>query len=99
MFNTASKKLGLDRAILQRQSSSGSGESSSAAPSSLSKAEVENLLKKGAYCMLDDEESRAFCEADIDSILDSRTVVVKHDNNGAERSSIFSKVFFDISNL
>jgi SNF2 family DNA or RNA helicase len=55
MFDTASKKLGLDRAILQRQ---GSGESSSTSgpPSSLSKAEVEKLLKRGAYCVLDDEQ-------------------------------------------
>jgi hypothetical protein len=37
--------------------------------------------------------SRAFCEEDIDAILDRRTVVIKHDNSGAERSSIFSKVF------
>jgi hypothetical protein len=35
---------------------------------------------------------RAFCDEDIESILDRRTVVVKHDNSGAERSSIFSKV-------
>lgn len=49
MFETASMKLGLDRAVLQRQSDS-------AAPSSLSKSEVEKLLKRGAYCILDDEE-------------------------------------------
>lgn len=56
MFQTASKKLGLDRAILQRQGSGGDASSSSANPSSLSKAEVEKLLKRGAYCLLDDEE-------------------------------------------
>lgn len=61
MFETASKKLGLDRAILQRQGSTQGIDSSSSAPSSLSKSEVENLLKKGAYCMLDDEERYTHC--------------------------------------
>lgn len=43
--------------------------------------------------------SRKFCEADIESILDNRTVQIKHDAAAGERSSIFSKVSFCISNI
>jgi hypothetical protein len=64
MFDTASKKLGLDRAILQRTSGDASTATSggSANPSSLSKAEVEKLLKRGAYCVLDDEQRFVYSE-------------------------------------
>ncbi|KAJ3099729.1 Chromodomain helicase DNA binding protein [Phlyctochytrium bullatum] len=53
MFDRASLKLGLDRAILQRmdaQAAYGGDESSDTTKvSSLSKTEIEELLKKGAY--------------------------------------------------
>jgi SNF2 family DNA or RNA helicase len=61
MFDRASMKLGLDKAILQRMDSQSAiedpfGETKNA--SSLSKQEVETLLKKGAYGAFIDDEDR-----------------------------------------
>ena len=89
-------KLGLDKAVLQRMDANSAmgNESSSGAPSALSKQEVENLLKKGAYAaFLDDSDSQKFCEEDIDEILERRTRVIKHSAEGA-KGSIFSKASF-----
>ncbi|KAJ1548306.1 hypothetical protein HK405_003743, partial [Cladochytrium tenue] len=61
MFDRASMKLGLDRAILQRmdaQSAYGTDDSDTKGMG-LSKAEVEALLKKGAYGAFLDDEARA----------------------------------------
>lgn len=74
MFDRASLKLGLDKAILQKDCSN---------------MEIENLLKKGAYHVFDDEESKKFMEEDLDSIFKNRTRVVKH-----EEKSVFSKAIF-----
>lgn len=55
MFDRAGIKLGLDKAVMQR---SGSTIADDGGPSKneLSKKEIEDLLKKGAYgAMLDDE--------------------------------------------
>ncbi|KNC96991.1 uncharacterized protein SPPG_07808 [Spizellomyces punctatus DAOM BR117] len=106
MFDRASMKLGLDRAILQRMDAQSLGESgldgldTSKPPSSLSKTEIEELLKKGAYgAMLDDDASNQFCDEDIDSILSRRTHVIKHDTTTqSEKGSIFSKATFSASN-
>jgi chromodomain helicase DNA binding protein 8/chromodomain-helicase-DNA-binding protein 7 len=65
MFDRASLKLGLDKAILSRmdaQSAYGEGEeaSDSAKVAGMSKAEIEELLKKGAYgAFMDDDERLA----------------------------------------
>ncbi|KAJ3193623.1 choline dehydrogenase 7 [Irineochytrium annulatum] len=62
MFDRASLKLGLDKAILQRmdaQSAYGGDEGSgSLKDSGLSKTEIEELLKKGAYGAFMDDDSR-----------------------------------------
>ncbi|KAJ3290493.1 choline dehydrogenase 7 [Borealophlyctis nickersoniae] len=105
MFDRASMKLGLDKAILQRMDAQnlGSGVSLDTVdmgkpPSSLSKTEIEELLKKGAYgAFMDDDASKQFCEEDIDSILERRTQVIRHDST-EEKSSIFSKASFSASN-
>ncbi|KAI8622186.1 SNF2 family N-terminal domain-containing protein [Chytriomyces sp. MP71] len=105
MFDKASMKLGLDRAILQRmdaQSAYGGGaggESESTKMSGMSKTEIENLLKKGAYAaFMDDSASNDFCEEDIDQILSRRTQVIRHDNaQVSEKGSIFSKATFATS--
>ncbi|KAJ3053100.1 choline dehydrogenase 7 [Rhizophlyctis rosea] len=105
MFDRASMKLGLDKAILQRMDAQnlGSGVSldttdPSKPPSSLSKTEIEELLKKGAYgAFMDDDASKEFCEEDIDRILERRTQVIRHDAS-EEKSSIFSKASFTTSN-
>ena len=82
MFDRASLKLGLDRAVLQSMSGSSSSKDSSGNPlSSMSKKEVEDLLKKGAYgaIMDDDDAAEKFCEEDIDQILSKRATTIKHE--------------------
>ena len=101
MFDRASMKLGLDKALLQRMDLQSSGNAafegldpSSSKQAALSKHEIEELLKKGAYgAFMDDEASKEFCEEDIDKILERRTQVIRHDNT-EEKSSIFSKASF-----
>lgn len=68
MFDRASKKLGLEQAVLgtfekEREDDKPSQE------------EMEHLLKKGAYALLedDDKKTQEFCADDIDSILAKRT--------------------------
>lgn len=101
MFDRASMKLGLDKALLQRmdvsESSSDYLNTPGKAPA-LSKTEIENLLKKGAYgAFMDDEASNKFCEEDIDQILERRTLVIRHDNT-SEKGSIFAKASFQADN-
>ncbi|ELP87418.1 chromodomain helicase hrp1, putative [Entamoeba invadens IP1] len=80
MFERASKKLGLDQAVLANVTSS----NDSKEKTQLSKAEIESLLKYGAYGVFkDDEESSSkFCEEDIEQILEKRSskVVWKGDS-------------------
>ena len=99
MFDKASMKLGLDKALLQKMDTSktsGLLNKRSAAPSGLSKEEVETLLKKGAYgAFMDDGAADAFCEEDIDQILERRSMVIRHDEDKEERKgSMFSKASF-----
>lgn len=58
----------------------------------MSKKEIEDLLKLGAYGALmdDDKDGEKFCEEDIDKILLSRSTVVRLNNT--EKNSSFSKV-------
>lgn len=58
----------------------------------LSKLEVEDLLKKGAYGALMDEEDEGskFCEEDIDQILQRRTQTITIQTEG--KGSTFAKV-------
>ncbi|KAI9218176.1 hypothetical protein BC828DRAFT_389349, partial [Blastocladiella britannica] len=94
MFDRAGMKLGLDRAVLQKIGAQESMGFDTAGPDKLSKTEVEELLKKGAYgAMMDDAESNAFCDESIDQILERRATVIKHDNS-ANAGSIFSKASF-----
>ena len=69
MFDRASKKLGLEQAVL------GTFEQGNDDDKPTSK-EMEQLLKKGAYALLEDEndeEGKAFCADDIENILAKRT--------------------------
>ncbi|KAM7542547.1 hypothetical protein Aperf_G00000019024 [Anoplocephala perfoliata] len=90
MFDRASLKLGLDKAVLQTTGAH-------ARQAQLSKKEVEELLKKGAYGALmdDDKAGDDFCEEDIDQILQSRSHVVQLERG--EKNSTFSKATFSIS--
>lgn len=101
MFKAASLKLGLDYAIMYNMRGSGGSAGSATGglegisadkpaehSSSLSKRELENLLKHGAYDIFRegkdgddmDTDNRKFCESDIDQIL-QRSAVVIHDGN------------------
>lgn len=69
MFDRASKKLGLEQAVL------GTFDQQDGDDKPTSK-EMEQLLKKGAYALLEDENdeiTKSFCADDIDSILAKRT--------------------------
>lgn len=58
----------------------------------LSKKEIEDLLRKGAYGALMDEEDEGskFCEEDIDQILQRRTQTITIESEG--KGSTFAKV-------
>ncbi|EJW05386.1 hypothetical protein EDEG_00050 [Edhazardia aedis USNM 41457] len=86
MFDKASMKLGLDKAILQKTSYD---------KKQRKKNEIEELLKKGAYGVLmeADDVNKKFCEEDIDSILERRTQIVKHSDKG----NVFSKATFQVA--
>jgi len=83
MFERASKKLGLEQAVLGTGSFSGredpgigSAIGDAAEPEKTSSEDVESLLKLGAYYLLnDDDEDQKFCEDDIEKILTERTRV------------------------
>lgn len=104
MFDRAGMKLGLDKAILQKMGPESSGLeeiTESTATPQMSKSQVEDLLKKGAYGILmeNDEAGMKFMDEDIDSILERRTTVIKHDSGSNESrsamdGSIFSKASF-----
>lgn len=69
MFDRASKKLGLEQAVLGTFEKEWDDDKPT-------QQEMEQLLKRGAYALLDDdndEETRQFCADDIDSILAKRT--------------------------
>ncbi|KAH3744388.1 chromodomain helicase DNA binding protein [Pelomyxa schiedti] len=110
MFDRASKKLGLDQVVLHSigsnnnnhatVSSTGTGtaKQSAATSSGLSKEEINDMLRYGAYDLFRegeaDQASASFCEDDIENILVKRSsrVVWKEDNQG----SMFSKATFHL---
>jgi len=59
----------------------------------LSKKEIEDLLRRGAYGAIMDEEDEGskFCEEDIDQILQRRTKTITIESEG--RGSTFAKVW------
>ena len=83
MFESASLKLGLDRAVLHGVTNKRNG-------STMSKDEMERLLKYGAYSVFDavgenkDEEEDGFFNASIDEILQARTRAVNTLGGGDE---------------
>lgn len=58
----------------------------------MTKKEIEELLRKGAYGALmdDDKAGDEFCEEDIDQILQRRTQVIQIESEG--KGSTFAKV-------
>uniref|UniRef100_A0A8C9SX71 Chromodomain helicase DNA binding protein 6 n=1 Tax=Scleropages formosus TaxID=113540 RepID=A0A8C9SX71_SCLFO len=90
MFDKASLKLGLDKAVLQDINRKGGLNG----VQQLTKMEVEDLLRKGAYGALMDEEDEGskFCEEDIDQILQRRTQTITIQTEG--KGSTFAKASF-----
>lgn len=93
--------LGLDQAVLNKIEETDTGDStrlgweaqSTKQKAALTTAEVDALLKYGAYAMKDDDESaQKFVEENIEQILESRTKTVVRDS--VEGSSTFSKASF-----
>ena len=64
MFDKASLKLGLDKAVLQSMNTDKSARAGGLGDSQLTKKEIEDLLKKGAYGALmdDDNAGDKFCK-------------------------------------
>ena len=95
MFDRASLKLGLDKAVLQSMNTSMGKHGNPEKSNSLSKKEVEDLLKKGAYGALmdDDTAGDAFVEEDIEQILSRRTITRTQDTSDQKGGS-FSKASF-----
>uniref|UniRef100_A0A4W3JV47 Chromodomain helicase DNA binding protein 9 n=1 Tax=Callorhinchus milii TaxID=7868 RepID=A0A4W3JV47_CALMI len=91
MFDKASLKLGLDKAVLQ---SMNGRENSVGGIQQMSKKEIEDLLRRGAYGAIMDEEDEGskFCEEDIDQILMRRTKTITIESEG--RGSTFAKASF-----
>ncbi|XP_062916127.1 chromodomain-helicase-DNA-binding protein 8-like [Mobula hypostoma] len=91
MFDKASLKLGLDKAVLQSMSSR---ENNINGIQQFSKKEIEDLLRKGAYGAIMDEEDEGskFCEEDIDQILSRRTTTITIETEG--KGSTFAKASF-----
>ena len=90
MFNSASMKLGLDRAVLAQQRAT--DEKGRSKRSSKEQAqEIDTLLKKGAYDVFrddDDEEAKMFMEeTDIDKLLERSAKKITY---GTENSSLSS---------
>jgi chromodomain-helicase-DNA-binding protein 7 len=78
MFERASKKLGLDQAVLTNMESTTPGDGANAAAvthTPLDRHEINDLLKNGAYGVFrdDDEAADAFTSADITQILARHT--------------------------
>ena len=96
MFDKASLKLGLDKAVLQSMNTQ---KTSGGLDGQLTKKEIEELLRKGAYGALmdDDNAGDKFCEEDIDQILQRRTQVITIESSEA-KGSTFSKATFSSSN-
>ncbi|CAG0888582.1 unnamed protein product, partial [Darwinula stevensoni] len=94
MFDRASLKLGLDKAVLQSMNTTQADkEGNLGGGAQLNKKDVEELLRKGAYgaLMEDDNAGDKFCEEDIDQILERRTQVI---TVATEEGSTFSKASF-----
>ena len=88
MLDRASKKLGLDHAILD-------GGQINPKQRPMAAKEIEKLLRSGVYDMVndDDTEIENFCSENIDQILQSRTTSFK--TNVASGNSVFSKAKFE----
>ena len=106
MFHSASLKLGLDRAVLAHQRQNTNPDESSSKRKSKAEREeqakeIDQLLKKGAYDVFnddDDKEAQKFMDTDIDQLLEqsSRKVTYGESATSSLSSGLgsFSKASF-----
>lgn len=90
MFERASKKLGLEHAVLgSRTFTDEDFDNAKKQEEKMTAKEMEQLLREGAYAVLleDDEEVKAFCEQDIDAILAQRTHTVVTEGGGEDKKT------------
>merc|ERR1711957_886637 len=97
--------MGLDQAVLNGIENKGAD--GNHGEGILSRAEIEKLLRHGAYDIFNEDktgkseqESNEFMAEDIDSILTRRATTVVHDNTGSNSSAkggTFSKASFKAS--
>ncbi|EER10795.1 Chromodomain helicase-DNA-binding protein, putative [Perkinsus marinus ATCC 50983] len=96
MFERASQKLGINEAVFQRGAFDGEGKKKGHGASGLSKEEIEELLKKGAYYLLENnEESKQFEQSNIEDILSKKSRLVKYTR--ASGGGTFSKTSFAVT--
>ncbi|KAF1744366.1 hypothetical protein MXB_366, partial [Myxobolus squamalis] len=98
MFDRASLKLGLDKAVLHDMNTSNMDSQGQFTPTraQLTKKEVEKLIREGAYANIMDEDTEAsaqFCSEDIDQILERRATVIRI--AGEAKGSTFAKASFN----
>ena len=92
MFDKASRKLGLDKAVLTKMKGV-NGKAESEAPLNIKdRKEIDLLLKLGAYAFKDTNEESKYDEEDIDKILERSTRVVTTSDSNVPSS--FSKASF-----
>eukprot|EP01135_Chromosphaera_perkinsii_P005464 Nk52_evm13s352 gene=Nk52_evmTU13s352 len=97
MFEKANLKMGLEKAVLQKIS--GRNTDKENVKNLLSKDEIEELLKKGAYGALldDDTAGQSFCDENIDDILSRRTRTINMERPEEVAGSTFSKANFVVN--
>merc|ERR1719271_1333421 len=93
MFEVASKKLGLENAVMNPITASSCGTNKK-----LSSAEAVALIKKGAYGAFKDTDEAAmqrFHEADVEDILKNNAELIRYDmgTNGDSKSQFSRAVF------
>ncbi|KII61718.1 Chromodomain-helicase-DNA-binding protein 8 [Thelohanellus kitauei] len=98
MFDRASLKLGLDKAVLQdiNHDNTDGKNPLPGGRATLSKKDVEELLRRGAYAAVMDEDTEAsaqFCSEDIEQILERRSTVIQV--AGEVKGSTFAKASFN----
>jgi SNF2 family DNA or RNA helicase len=106
MFHSASLKLGLDRAVLAHQRQNTNPDESSSKRKSKAEREeqakeIDQLLKKGAYDVFnddDDKEAQKFMDTDIDQLLEQSSRKVTYGDTATSSLSSglgsFSKASF-----
>ncbi|EFC50563.1 chromodomain helicase DNA binding protein [Naegleria gruberi] len=95
IFERASMKLGLDRAVLSSNNEfvQSTSKSSTQNKPALEKEEIELLLRHGAYSAFkidDTEEQKLLMDEDIDTIMERTATIVRYDQAKPSESNGFS---------